>query len=269
MILTDRRQISLAFRDVVQGTLNWRPWYLLGLSEMRQRYRRSTLGPFWVTITMGIQALIMGFLFSFLFNMEIGRFLPYLCIGIVTWTFLANSINEGATCFITQSSAILQVKRPLWMYIMLVLWRNAILYAHTIGIFILAALAYRIYPSETWLLIPLGLGLLALNAGWMALVAGILSARFRDVPLIITNAFNVLLWLTPVYYRPEQLGAGKTRMVIELNPLTPIIEVARAPFLNEVPHATTWLIAAGITVLGWTLAFALLVRARARVPYWV
>jgi len=263
-----RRQITLAFKDVIEGTCNWRPWYLLGLSELRQRYRRSMLGPFWMTLTMGIQALIMGFLFSILFNMELGRFLPYLCIGIVTWTFLANSVNEGANCFISQSSVILQAKRPLWMYIMLVLWRNAILYCHTIVVFVLAAFAYAIYPSEKYLLVPLGLAVLVVNAGWMALVAGILSARFRDVPLLIQNAFSVLLWLTPVYYRPEQL-AGRIRTVIELNPLTHIIEVARAPFLNEVPHASTWVVALSITALGWALAFALLVRARARVPYWL
>jgi lipopolysaccharide transport system permease protein len=263
-----QRDITLALTDLVDGTRVWRPWYMLGVAELRQRYRRSTLGPLWVTISMGIQALIMGFLLSFLFNIDIGRYLPFLCIGLVTWTYISNGVNDAANCFITQGPVILQVKRPLWTYVMLVLWRNALIYAHTIVIFATAAVVYGIFPTQKYLLIPLGLGLLLVNVGWMALIAAILSARFRDVPLLLQNAFNVLLWLTPVFYHPDQLGP-RARTIIELNPLTHILEVARAPFLNEVPPLSTWGIVMAITILGWLAAFALFARCRARVPYWL
>lgn len=263
-----RRQVSLAIKDLVDGIRYWRVWYVLGLSEVRQRYRRSMLGPFWVTLSMGIQAMVMGFLLTFLFGLDLGRYLPFLCISLVTWTFLSGAINEGANSFILMSSVILQVKRPLSTYVMLVLWRNAIIYAHTIVVFVLAALAFEIRPTLVSLLIPVGLGLLILNTSWMALAAGLLSARFRDVPMLIQNAFNVLLWLTPVYYQPEQLPA-RARIVIDVNPLTYVLEVARAPFLNDVPSFSTWLIALGITFLGWLMAFALFVRVRARVPFWL
>jgi ABC-type polysaccharide/polyol phosphate export permease len=102
----------------------------------------------------------------------------------------------------------------------------------------------------------------------MVLAAGLISARFRDVPLLIQNAFNVLLWLTPVYYQPEQLGPV-ARLIIDANPLTYVLEVARAPFLNHLPPASTWLTASGITLFGWLLTYALFVRTRARVPFWL
>lgn len=267
-MILNTRQAELALRDLVEGTLKWRVWYVLGASEVRQRYRRSMLGPFWVTLNMGIQALIMGFLLSFLFKMELGRYLPYICIGLVTWAFISSSVIEGANCFISQSGMILQMKRPLWTYVMLVLWRNAIVYAHTIVVFVIAALAFTIYPSEKYLFIPAGLLLLVVNVGWIALVAGLFSARFRDVPPLIQNGFNVLIWLTPVFYLPTQLGP-RARLIIDLNPLTYVLEVARAPFLNEVPPASTWLAAFGVAVFGWILAFALFVRARPRVAYWL
>jgi ABC-type polysaccharide/polyol phosphate export permease len=266
--LLNARQAMLAARDLIEGTANWRTWYVLGISEVRHRYRRSVLGPFWITISLGIQALIMGFLLSFLFKVEMSRFLPFLCIGLVTWAFISSSVIEGANGFISQSSLILQVKRPLWTFVMLVLWRNALIYLHTIVVFVVAALAYGLLPTEKYLLIPFGLALLVLNAGWMALIAGLLSARFRDVPLLIQNAMNVLVWLTPIYYQRAQLGEHAS-MIIALNPLTHVVEVARAPFLNEVPPASTWLIAVAVAVVGWAVAFALLVRTRARVPFWL
>jgi len=268
MTPASRRQVSLAFGDLAEGTLNWRIWYVLGLSELRQRYRRSILGPFWITLSMGVQVAVMGFLLAFLFQLPIGRYIPFLCISIVTWTFLSSSINEGATSFINTSTVILQVKRPLWTYAMLILWRNAIIYAHTIIVFAIAALGFQMMPTVTYLLIPVGLGIFVLNVSWMTLAAGLVSARFRDVPMLIQNAFNVLLWLTPVYYQPEQLGP-RTRLIIELNPLTYVLEVARAPFLNSVPPLSIWIAAAGVAFFGWLLTFALFVRVRSRVPFWL
>src|SRR5205809_263160 len=114
MDLATRRRFILAFRDLLEGTRNWRIWYVLGAAELKQRYRRSALGPLWVTLTVGIQAMVMGFLLSFLFQTDINRQLPFICISLVTWTFVMGTINEGANCFIGMSAIILQVKRPLW-----------------------------------------------------------------------------------------------------------------------------------------------------------
>jgi len=268
MNITAYRRTSLALADLIEGTCNWRIWYVLGISELRQRYRRSVLGPFWVTLTMAVQAAVMGFLLSFLFKLEIARYLPFLCISLVTWNFVNNAVNEGANCFISQGGVILQVKRPLWTYIMLTLWRNAIVYAHTVIVFFVAAVFFGLLPSRTYLLIPIGLAILLVNVGWMALCAGLLAARFRDVPVVVQNAFNVLLWLTPVFYHPSQLSQS-VRIINDVNPLTYVFEVARAPFLNEVPPLWVWIAAVGLAIIGWTVTFALFVRARARVPYWL
>jgi lipopolysaccharide transport system permease protein len=267
-VVPARSHVLLAIKDIVLGSLGWRPWYVLGISEMRHRYRRSMLGPFWITVTMGVQAFVMGFLLSFLFKTEMQKFLPFVCVSLVTWTFMSMCLNEGASVFISMNSTILQVHRPLWTYIMLVLWRNALIYAHTIVVFFVPAFFMGMYPSWTYLLIPLGLAILIVNAGWMALAVAIISARYRDVPLIITNALNVLVWLTPVYYQVEQLGPN-TRAVVQLNPLSSIIEVARASFLNEVPSLETWFTAIGVAVFGWIFVIFLFSRTRARIPFWI
>lgn len=262
------RSVRLAGLDLIEGTRQWHVWYTLGVSELRQRYRRSTFGPLWVTLSVGLQALVMGYLLSYLFGTPVNRQLPYICISLVTWTFMMGAINEGAMCFIGMGGTIVQIKRPLWTYILLTLWRNAIIYLHTIIVFVITAIAFKIMPSTTYLLLPLGLALMILNMGWMALAAALLSARFRDVPLLISNIFTILIWLSPVYYSIDMLGS-RARFVIELNPLTHILNVARAPYLNEVPALSTWMIALAVAVFGWAMTFALFVRTRARVPYWV
>ena len=268
MSLLDQRQVGLALEDLAGGLRNWRTWFVMGNAEVRQRYRRSLLGPFWVSLSMGVQATVMGFLLAFLFKIDVQRFLPFLCISLVCWTFLTTAINEGANAFIANGPVILQVKRPLSTYVLLALWRNAIIFAHTVVVFFVAALAFGVYPGATYLLVPLGLAVFGLNVGWMAFAAGLISARFRDVPLLIQNAFNPLVWLTPVFYHPDQLGPG-VRRLINLNPLTYVLEVGRAPFLNEIPPASTWVIALTLAVAGWGLTFILFVRTRSRVAFWL
>jgi lipopolysaccharide transport system permease protein len=267
-MLNAARQIALARADLAEGTLNWRTWFVLGNSELKQRYRRSVIGPFWVTLSMLVQAAVTGFLLAFLFKIELARYLPFLCISLVTWTFLTTVINEGANAFIANAPIILQVKRPFWTYLMLTIWRNALIYVHTVVVFVLAALAFGLWPGVPYLLIPFGLLVLVVNAAWMAFAAALLSARFRDVPLLIANAFNALVWLTPVYYHTDQLGPG-IRWINAVNPLTHVIEVARAPFLNEVPSAATWAAAIALAVVGWIATFVLFARSRPRLPFWL
>lgn len=261
-------QQTAAWRDLRDGTRDWRIWYVLGLADVRQRYRRSLLGPFWITLSVGVQTLVMGLLLAYLFKIDGHRYFPFLAIGIVLWSFISSCLTEGSNCYILMGSVILQVKRPLWTYMMQVLWRNAIGFAHTIVVFVVAALAFEVVPTTRYVLIPLGLALLFANVSWMAFAAGLLSARFRDTPILIQTVLPLLVWLTPVFYQLDQLGPT-TRLIIQLNPLTHIVEVARNPFLNSSPTLASWLIALAVAICGWLLTFALFVRARPRVPFWL
>jgi len=54
---------------------------VLGWQDIRQRYRRSSLGPFWLTISMGVLIGALGFVFSALFEMAVADFIPFLTLG--------------------------------------------------------------------------------------------------------------------------------------------------------------------------------------------
>ena len=54
--------ISAGFKDIVRGFAAWPLWMMLGWSDIRQRYRRSTLGPLWITLSMAAFILLLGVL---------------------------------------------------------------------------------------------------------------------------------------------------------------------------------------------------------------
>lgn len=266
--MVSQRDLRLALVDLAGILTQWRIWYQLGLNEIWQRYRRSTLGPFWLTMSMGVQAATMGFLFGFLFNQTLDRFLPFLCISLVLWNFLIATVNEGAYAFLGASGLIMQVKRSLSVHVMQTIWRNIIIVGHTIIIFFIVAALFGIFPTWHYLAAIPGLLLFIFNICWLSFLSAILSARFRDIPMIIQNAFTVLFWLTPILYMPSQLG-GTVEYVVMMNPLTHVFEVARQPLLQQMPTTLNWIVATGMALLGAFATLLLFGRSRSRIPYWI
>ncbi len=262
-------QLAKAINDIKAGLSEWRVWHLLGFNEIKHRYRRSTIGPFWLTLSMGVQAAVMGILFAYLFQSPIDRFLPFLTISLVLWNFLNATIMDGSTTFITSSSFILQSRRPLSIYVFQNLWKNVIIFLHVIVIFFVVALIYGMYPGWHYLVAICGILLFTVNLAWASFAAAILAARFRDVQMIIQNTFTVLFWATPILYSPEQLGGGRASEIVKMNPLYHILEVARAPMLENMPTAVNWYIAGGTAVVGCLATLLLYARTRSRIPYWI
>jgi lipopolysaccharide transport system permease protein len=261
-------QLERAVKDIWAGLIAWRLWTLFGYNDVKMKYRRSTLGPFWASLSMAGQVFVTGFVMAYLFHMTLQRYLPYICIGLIIWSFLTTIISEGATAFISSAELILQVKRPLFIYLLQVVWRNLIVGAHTIVIFFIIAFLFGLFPGPTYLLAIPGIALFVLNCIWAAGVVGILSTRFRDIPLIVANAFTALFWLTPVVYELNQMS-GPIRRLILFNPLYHVIEVFRAPLLLSMPSTANWLVAIGTAVGGWLFLLLLFARTRKRIPFWL
>lgn len=261
-------QLEKATQDIWGGLQAWRLWRLFGLNDVKMRYRRSALGPLWATLSMGIQILITGFVMTYLFHTTIERYLPFIAISLITWSTLTGMVSDSSMAFISSAELILQVKRPLSVYLYQAIWRNIIVAAHSIVIFFIVAFLFGLFPRPVYILAIPGLAVFFLNVIWMAGIAAILSTRFRDFPMIVTNVFTALFWLTPIVYEPNQLG-GRMERLITLNPLYHIVEVFRAPLLLSVPSATNWVVAVATAAVGWLLLILLFARARMRIPYWL
>ena len=89
MTITDAAAQSKTFRravgDLTEGFRRHELWLHLGWQDIKQRYRRSVLGPLWITIAMGTTAVAMGGLYSKLFHLELSEHLPYVTLGLIIW----------------------------------------------------------------------------------------------------------------------------------------------------------------------------------------
>jgi ABC-type polysaccharide/polyol phosphate export permease len=260
-------RFSRALKDVVGGVVHSHLWLVLGWLEIKQRYRRSKIGPFWITLSLGIMVAASGFIYSRLLGSELRDYLPSLAVGLIVWQLMSGLINEGCGAFLAAEGIIKQIPAPLSVHILRVVWKNLIILAHNMIIYIVAMLFYFRNPGFAFFLAPFGVALVALNGLACGMILGVLSARFRDIPPIIANAVQLAFFITPVLWKPENL---KTRLlIVEANPLYYLLEVVRKPLLGEAPSLSFWAIAIGITAVNLTLGFSLFARFRGRIAYWV
>jgi ABC-type polysaccharide/polyol phosphate export permease len=261
-------QLKLALDDIRQGITRSDLWLLLGWQDIRQKFRRSLLGPFWLTISTAIMLVALGFVYSALFKMDLNQYFPFLAAGIVAWSLISGLVIEGCYTFIGSEPMIKQIRLPFTVHACRVVWRNLLVFFHNIVIVVVVVLIFTSWPSFVSLLSLLaGLVLVALNGVWVALLIGLLCTRFRDAPPMIASLVQLVFFVTPILWHPSLL-AGRQR-VINFNPFHHFIELLRAPMLDTIPSAITWLAVIGILIGGWLVTFLVFLRFRRRIAYWI
>jgi hypothetical protein len=97
--------------DITEGIANWRMWHLLGSADLRQRYVRSRLGQFWLTLSTGILIGSLGLVWSLLWNVPVSEMMPYLAISIVLWNVLTGIIGDATMVFVKSGRYFINQKR--------------------------------------------------------------------------------------------------------------------------------------------------------------
>ena len=271
---SDSRSFRRAFGDLAAGFRQSELWLLLGWQDIKQRYRRSLLGPLWITIATAVTAVAMGLLYSQLFGNEIDTFLPYVMLGFIFWGFISGSILEGAELFTTNEGLIKQIPAPLSVHVYRLTWRQLIIFAHNIPLYAVLLIIFPQPVNWTVVFVIPGIALLVLNAVWVSIVFGILSTRFRDIGQLLATAVQLVFFMTPIIWSATDLeknvGADSSRVkLVQINPMYHYLEITRGPLLGESVALYHWLIVIVCTIGGWAVALMVLRNYRARVAYWV
>lgn len=113
-------------RDLYRGICNFPLWSMLGWSDIRQRYRRSALGPFWITLSTALFIALLGVIYSRIFNQDIATYLPYIAVGLICWGFISGTTIESCVVYIEGTAVIKQMRLPYSIYPLRMIWRSFI-----------------------------------------------------------------------------------------------------------------------------------------------
>jgi ABC-type polysaccharide/polyol phosphate export permease len=260
--------LAAAFSDVREAVRRHRGWRYLAVEAVKNQYRRTMLGPWWITLQTASYVLGLALIFGQLLGSSLRTFLPYVAIGFVTFVLLQGLTRAAAHVFVDAAGSLTTIRQPLVGLVLRDVTIELIQFAHNIGICLLFY-PFGLVPLR-WpvvLAIPLLL-CIAINATALAMWLGPLVARFRDVGPAVLSILQVLVFFTPIFYRRENLH-GAQAAIVGYNPFTYLIEAFRSSMLGHWPSEGALIGVATVSTVNVIVGFLVFARTRSRLPYWV
>ena len=267
--LTSAARRRLAVDDCRDALTMWRLALTLGWFDIRLRYRGSVLGPFWLTLSTAVMVAALGVLYSKLFKMELHDYLPYLALSLVLWGFVSSLVGDACACFTQAEGMIRSMRMPYTLHAIRVVVRNLLTLAHNVVVIIAVYAWFDVWPG--WISLAAIPAVLLWVADGLAIcfLLGPFCARFRDIPPIVASVMQIAFFVSPIIWKPDLLGTGRSAALLLLNPFYSLLEIVRAPLLGGAPRDVIWLSAIGYSVALWVIAWLLFARVRGRLAFWV
>ena len=202
----------------------------IGHEDIRDRFRRTSIGIAWIPLTFTIFFIVKLAVFGFIASKPIDFFGPYLLIGFALWTFIASSIIDGSRCYISYRPWILSINLPHFVYILCVLYKNILMFLLILPIVIIVTIFFgadiTIYAFASLLALPF---YLASSFGMILFLAPIATLN-RDLPHMLEAITRVGIFATPIMWYPT---TELQSLIAAINPAFHYLEVVRQPVLNS------------------------------------
>lgn len=262
-------RIQLAVNEILAQVTRPDRWGTLALMDISLRYRRTVIGPLWITLTLAATIASVGTVYATLFKQNIAGFLPLFAVGLIVWTLIATTLQEGSGIFVASGHLIKAVPAPLIVHVLQMIARNVLIFAHHLVIVILL---YIVMPWplhwDMLLAVPgFAILLVVLLGGSVAL--GMLCARFRDIGSAIVSGLQFIFFLTPIIWTEDAVRGTAFHWLIRANPFATLLDLVRRPLLSLPTDAEQWLLGVFYAAVACAIGLGCYARYRHRVAYWL
>lgn len=196
--------------------------------QITLRYRRTIFGYLWTLLNPLLMMSVTAVVFSTIFKMDLKAYAIFLFSGVIAFNYFGTTVVQSGQSLIGNEQLIKKI------YIPKLLFPLAVSIAMLIDSCLMAISLFTIILiiggklTFSLLFVPVAYILLFAFSFGLALVLSISAVYFRDLQHVIGIVMQALVFLSPVYYKPDSL-AGKVKWLIELNPLTLFIDLFRSP----------------------------------------
>lgn len=258
---------SLKNNDLILALKGRELWLYLAWQDIRLRYRRSKIGPFWITLSMTIFILSLGVVYSQLFKMEVAEYLPFLAVSFVLWGLISTTMGEAPTIFIDAAAYLKDIKINPMVIILRMVTRNGIIFLHNLIILVGIYLYFGINPGVNALTAVAGVLLVLFNLIALTIPLSFLGARFRDVAPIVQSLIQVIFFVTPITWMPKLVSSHS--WILKINPFSYYLDLVRSPLLGISPQLNSWVISL-LTLLLFTVFSCWIYDAKSRrIAFWI
>lgn len=227
-------------------------------------YKQTVLGPLWFFIQPIFTTIVFTFVFSNLAGMStdgLPQYLFYLS-GITAWNYFSDCLTKTSTVFRDNAGIFGKVFFPRLIMPLSIVVSNLVRF----GVQLLLLVAMMTYfavkgadfhVTYAIFFFPLLVLLMALLGLGTGLIITAMTTKYRDLTFLVTFGVQLLMYGTTVIY-PLSAAPEKYKRIIELNPMTGVIEAFRYAFLGK-GEFTLWSISYSATVSLVVLFFGIIV----------
>jgi ABC-type polysaccharide/polyol phosphate export permease len=260
--------MSEFYKDTKWALKNYNSWLYYSVLDIKTKYRRSVIGPFWISLSLIIFIGALSTIYSTLFKVDIETYIPYVTLGMVTWSLISAVILEGCSVFIDNQLLVLNKRVSGMVFVFRTLSRNIFVLGHHLVIALLILMLFGIpFSIYNLFIATVGLLIIIINSIWVIIVFGILSARYRDVQPFVASLLQILFMVTPVFWSVDALGGRD--ILANANVLFHFVEIFRAPLLGNTVQGISYVFVAIVTVAGFLLAYIMYDKKVKKIPYWL
>lgn len=259
--------VSKSINDLRRGMSLYHVWIHQAYHELSSKYQRTILGSIWISGAMLASSLALSIVMGGIMKQNLADTLPYIMGGILCFALPGYLLSEAPEVYMASSSIIKNNAYPFTYYTFESVTRTYIVFLHNLVVFYLALLVLQRLAVPNWTVI-LSLPIVYINSVVWGTLVSMMAARFRDLRFLLPFMSQIVFFLTPVFWRPDNLTGWRT-IILKVNPFFGLMEIVRAPLLGHYPPMEAWylsLASLGLGAVLWLIFFSAL---RGKIAFWV
>lgn len=256
-------------KDIVAGFGRRRLWIRLAVLELKSRFQGAFLGVFWILLTLMLKVGMLSLVYAMVLDKDIKEYVMFLALGVLTWNFISAVIINSGMIFTKAGNFLQQMRLPHSIFVFQSLYKETlilILYQFFAIPLVIIIKGFE-FVTLYWLWAIVGYVLIILNGFFASMWLGWLAVRYRDVQPFLNSLVMILFLITPVLWPPPEKFADS--LYFQLNPFYHLLELIRAPILNqEIPYISI-MVACGLLFASMAICGLLYNRVKDKMVLWL
>ena len=208
------------------------------------QYKQTILGPLWFVIQPMMTTVMYMVVFGGIAKIStdgLPQPLFYLA-GISFWQYFADCLTKTSNTFVNNAGIFGKVYFPRLVTPLSDVISNLVRFGIQFGLFLVVYLYYVIFtnvaiqPNLYALMFPVLVVMLAGLALGFGILFSSMTTKYRDLQLLLSFFVSLWMYATPVIYPLSTITNEKLRLVMQLNPLTGIVEFFKYGMLGVGNH---------------------------------
>lgn len=191
--------------------------------DLKVRYKASVLGFFWSLLNPLLMMLVFTFVFTQLLGERVPHFPVFVLIGLLSWNWTAASVSAGTTSLVDNASLINKVYFPRMLLPIAVVASNMVNYLLSFPVLFFFMAFYGMDFTPWLLYLPVIVLVQATFLVGLTLLLSALHVYFRDTTVLVDVGLTAWFFMTPIFYRVEDVVPDLVSWMYWLNPMASIV----------------------------------------------